>query len=164
MNTTSMQENDSDEFVNMKEKYFIRRSIFFITIIIVMLLSFVLRETHAADRGRIAFVSADSGRWELYLIEDLRETTSQQLTDSAHEKRTPRWSPDGSKIAYATTQGELYLLDVASQEIESLQLPSFSNAEPVWSPDGKALVYVSYTQPREFKIELWVWKNYRNWG
>ncbi len=133
----------------MREKRFISLVTIFITIIMVMVLSPMQEEVRAADRGRIAFVSADSGRWELYTIEDIRETRPQQLTDSAHDKRTPRWSPDGSKIAYATMQGDLYIVDAASREIQVLQLPSISNAEAVWSPDGTALVYVSCICSRE---------------
>ncbi|MCP4379557.1 MAG: hypothetical protein GY794_25720 [bacterium] len=140
----------------MKKKYFVRPVTIFITIMIVVFSPFVLKEALAAERGRIVFVSADSGRWELYIIDNVRDAAPQQLTDSAHDKRTPRWSPDGSKIAYAAMQGDLYIVDAASREIQVLQLPSIRNAEAAWSPDGTALVYVSYTQPREFKTELWI--------
>ncbi len=140
-------------------KYSIKIKAFVVLVMSVTLLPVVLGTASAADnrdRGGLAFVSADSGRWELYTVEAVRDAAPQQLTDSTHDKRTSSWSPDGKRIAYATTQGELHIVDVVSGETELLRLPSISNAEPAWSPDGSALLYVSYTQPREFKTELWI--------
>ncbi len=141
--------------LGISKNVFMMKRQYVISLISLVLLCIIPKIAETADRGRLAFVSADSGRWELWTAE-VRDATPHQLTDTPHEKRTPCWSPDGSKIAYAAMQGDLHIVDAASREIESLQVPSISNAEPVWSPDGKALVYVSYTQPREYKTELWI--------
>lgn len=86
-------------------------------------------------RSAIFVIDADGGRPH-------RITYSVKGRDAA-----PRWSPDGSKLAFLSTRDEafqLYLLDLAGGgEARQLTNLAYGVAEANWRPDGKALAFVS---------------------
>ncbi|MBA4602506.1 DPP IV N-terminal domain-containing protein [Thermoactinomyces mirandus] len=58
---------------------------------------------------------------------------------------SPRWSPDGKKIVFARSDGNIYTVDAANRKVTRL-----TNAEdgvyhssPDWSPDGEKIVFHS---------------------
>ena len=58
---------------------------------------------------------------------------------------SPAWSPDGSKIAYATFEHgpvTVYVQDVASGERQRLLNTRNQVSSPAWSPDGRKLAVV----------------------
>jgi C-terminal processing protease CtpA/Prc len=69
------------------------------------------------------------------------------LTTGEGSDVTPRFSPDGKKVAYVRDGHELHVRDVASGDdrvVASAQLwdAPFTSPEPlVWSPDGRWLAY-----------------------
>lgn len=68
------------------------------------------------------------------------------LTDKApdHDEMYPAWSPDGNKIALDKgfeSNGEIYLVEVASQTRINLTQSVASEHHPSWSPDGSWIVF-----------------------
>jgi dipeptidyl aminopeptidase/acylaminoacyl peptidase len=69
------------------------------------------------------------------------------FTTGPHADNTPRWSPDGTKLAFLSDRLEdgkpqIYLLDRAGGEARKLaDLPS-SPADLAWSPDGTTLGFL----------------------
>jgi hypothetical protein len=61
--------------------------------------------------------------------------------------RSPRWSPDGQRVAFAglTTAGfaDLFVLDFASQQLQRLTSDRYRVEDPDWSPDGRSIVFAS---------------------
>ncbi len=70
---------------------------------------------------------------------------STRLTE--HESdRSPVFSPDGSKIAYMSTQGgnwDVYVINSSGGTPRKITTSSGNDGLPVWSPDGSRLAYVS---------------------
>jgi translation initiation factor 2-like protein len=74
------------------------------------------------------------------------------------DPESPDFSPDGKKIVFAGLQnaiGDLFLLDLDTQEVTNLTKDSFADSGPQWSPDGKYIVYVARVSGNEklFKLD-----------
>jgi dipeptidyl aminopeptidase/acylaminoacyl peptidase len=85
--------------------------------------------------------------------------TPSQLTAAEANDSTPRWSPDGKKIAFASNRdgkAALWIVDVATKEARMLALWERSNfflskagEMFCWSPDSKQLAFVAADKPAE---------------
>ena len=62
-------------------------------------------------------------------------------------------SPDGKRVSYVTSRGDLRLTDLATGE-ESIVLPGWNPPDYDWSPDGKWLVYAQLDS--EFNKDIWL--------
>jgi Tol biopolymer transport system component len=69
------------------------------------------------------------------------------VTDDPHRDRVPRWSPDGSRIAfYSNRSGKYEIWTVKPDGIGLERLTDLSSQPtryPIWSPDGKRLLFSS---------------------
>ena len=110
-----------------------------------------LRAIHPAyspDKTQIAFVKNGSGNTNLGILTvDTGEIQYLTDFDDGSQIFTPRWSPNGSQIAFSiyrpgTTRdiatipatGGDYTIRVSSQE---------TDRDPCWTPDGSAIVFAS---------------------
>jgi dipeptidyl aminopeptidase/acylaminoacyl peptidase len=80
-----------------------------------------------------------------------------QLTRGGKDSQ-PRWSPDGSMLAFTSKRGEaaqIYLLPVNAPGGEARQLTSQTNGanSPAWSPDGTMIAFLSGINAAERKDE-----------
>ena len=67
-----------------------------------------------------------------------------RLSDGAGQDVDPAWSPDGTKIAFASGRDgnyELYVMDVDGSDVTRLTDTAESEGNPDWSPDGSRLVF-----------------------
>jgi len=96
--------------------------------------------------GRIAFVGRPKagGDYEIYTVPDDGGAPPRQLTNNTGDEFSPDWSPDGTKIAYASG-GTIYVMDAdGGTATRVTPLNSGPNWAPDWSPDGQWIAYEHY--------------------
>jgi dipeptidyl aminopeptidase/acylaminoacyl peptidase len=69
-----------------------------------------------------------------------------QITSGDRSATTPRWSPDGKKIAFATNN-QIWMMDPDGGHKEQVTKLSSGAAQPVWSPDSKWIAFLSDVYP-----------------
>ncbi|HEX9961364.1 MAG TPA: prolyl oligopeptidase family serine peptidase, partial [Pyrinomonadaceae bacterium] len=69
-----------------------------------------------------------------------------QITKGERSSSSPRWSPDGRKIAF-TTGGQIWTMDADGDDRKQITRISTGAGAPVWSPDGRLLAFVSDVYP-----------------
>ena len=93
----------------------------------------------SVDRGKDDYVSCI---WAFAL--DVGP--ARQLTRGPGQDTSPRWSPDGSRLAFTSTRSgsvQLYVLDTDGGEARQVGQFDGAPASPRWSPDGRS-IYVTY--------------------
>ncbi|MGH9481657.1 MAG: translocation protein TolB [Terriglobales bacterium] len=96
--------------------------------------------------SQIAFISNRSGHKEVWTM-DYDGYNQQQRTHLNSIAYSPRISPDGQKLAFAsfaTGRWQIKVLSLLTNKL--LPFPTFSgslNESPAWSPDGKQLAFAS---------------------
>lgn len=66
-----------------------------------------------------------------------------RLTSNSYTDRSPRYSPDGSRIAFSRQEDANFQVWVMNSDGTSeIRLTSQGGSEPAWSPDGLELVFV----------------------
>jgi len=103
----------------------------------------VLRLT--GERGiatsRIAYASRGSHASELYVM-DYDGHNPVLLTGNRSINLSPRFSPDGTQLAYTSYRDgnpDLYLLNLATGQRDKISALPGLNIAPAWSPDGEWL-------------------------
>ncbi|HKB65799.1 MAG TPA: S9 family peptidase [Pyrinomonadaceae bacterium] len=69
-----------------------------------------------------------------------------QLTSGAASSTTPRWSPEGKRIAFVTG-GQVWTMEDDGDNKDKVTKIATSAAAPAWSPDGKWIAFSSEVYP-----------------
>ena len=109
---------------------------------------------HLSPDGRtIVFMWNVSGHWELYLQPIDGSAPARLITSGPESKMFPRFSPDGTRIAYlqdyhGDENFDVFVLDLATGQTRNLMpdTPEGLNEWLRWSADGQ---WVYYTSNRE---------------
>ena len=108
----------------------------------------VIYETLTGERGvfstRIAYVMKQAERFELR-IADADGQNGQVALASREPIISPRWSPDGTRLAYVSFESKkpvVYLHSLTSGQRTVIANFRGSNSAPAWAQDGKSLAVV----------------------
>lgn len=108
----------------------------------------------SGDGKKIVFCSDRASIWDTQGVYDIytmnpdgSEVT--RLTDSNVHKSSPKWSPDGEKIAFngggdANISCSIYVMNADGSDLFQVTHNLSQNSHnPTWSPDGTRLAFVS---------------------
>lgn len=69
-----------------------------------------------------------------------------QITKGDRSNSSPRWSPDGRRLAYVAS-GQIWVMDADGDNRKEITKISTGASNPVWSLDGRWLAFVSDVYP-----------------
>jgi Tol biopolymer transport system component len=101
--------------------------------------------------GKIAFASERDGNYEIYVMNPNGGGQARLTTNPAVD-REPAWSPDGTRIAFASDRGgagtDIYVVSLATPDTPFTPAARLTNnaaddGQPAWSPDGSKIAFVS---------------------
>jgi Tol biopolymer transport system component len=91
--------------------------------------------------------------WQIYALNS-RTGKRLPITETTSNERTPKWSPDGRRIAFASDRDgdrDIYVMDLdglmegsADTRLSNLTQNETPDWQPAWSPDGKRIAFSSY--------------------
>src|SRR5262245_30734859 len=94
--------------------------------------------------------AANKSTTQLYLV-PVGGGEPRQITNDEHSSTTPRWSPDGERLAFVSArdgESQIWIMDVSSGALNKVTNLSNGASDPVWSPDGKWIAFVSDVYPQ----------------
>jgi TolB protein len=101
---------------------------------------------------QIAFVSSRTGSKEIWVM-DYDGANQHPLTSLRSIAITPRWSPDGSRIAFTCfapynglTSAQICMYSMDTGKLVAFPRFRGTNITPAWSPDGTQLIFSSSMQ------------------
>ena len=103
------------------------------------------------DGKRIAFVVTRSGARDIW-IHNLEQGVDTKLTEAGNNV-FPTWTPDSSKVTFASNREGLYDLYSklwhGKKEAKRLTSSKNSSISGSWTPDGQTLIYYEITETRK---------------
>ncbi len=96
--------------------------------------------------GKIAFVSDRDHPSEEIYVRDFGGSAATRITTNAARDLGPRWSPDGTKLAFYSRRGgtwEVFTINADGTGETRLTSDPYDNHDPAWTPDGKEIVFSS---------------------
>jgi dipeptidyl aminopeptidase/acylaminoacyl peptidase len=93
------------------------------------------------------FAEEDGSGHSAIWLGDLATGTARRFTSGEAADTQPRWSPDGSRLAFVSTRHEnkpqIFVIDLAGGEPERVTQAPEGATTPCWSPDGTSLCFSS---------------------
>ncbi len=107
--------------------------------------------------GTLVFESDVAGRPGLYTLDLARGVVTRLVGDANSRAQTPRWSPDGRQVVFASNRAhyvgspaetgtpdfDLWLVDADGRNARRLTTDPANDSDPAWTPDGAGVVFSS---------------------
>ncbi|MFN2744126.1 MULTISPECIES: S9 family peptidase [Bacillus] len=103
---------------------------------------------YSPDGRKIAYVQTSVNEEQdsydaQIMVYDVEKRKTAQWTFGKGRNQHPRWSPDGSMLAFTSNRDEtaqVYIIHTAGGEAKKVTDIPYDITEPEWSPDGKSLL------------------------
>lgn len=105
------------------------------------------------DGSAVAFVVTradlreNRNRSSLWLVPVAPHLTQRRLTNPERgSDRAPRWSPDGSQLAFISDRSgrpQVWIIDATGGEARCVETTERPAGPPVWSPDGSCIAFAA---------------------
>src|SRR5882672_4246069 len=112
-------------------------------------------DTTYTARFQIYVMNSDGSNVSQLTFPNTARDSTGHVTDTTSNFH-PVWSPDGTKIAFASsrdTNPEIYVMDPNGSNVVRLTHDSAADGQPAWSPDGTKIAFQSN---RETDYAVWV--------
>ena len=114
-------------------------------------------QTRLSSRPKVVFGSARNGKNHDIYAMDLDGSNQTRLTTSSAYDDEPKWSPDGTRIAFMSDRDgnfEIYSMNADGSNQSRLTNNPAADGFPAWSPDGTKIAFVSgdLRNPASFEI------------
>ncbi|MEO8678520.1 MAG: hypothetical protein ABI665_05710 [Vicinamibacterales bacterium] len=115
--------------------------------------------------GTLAFQSdvrsADNpdGRVRIYTISLATGSIAALTTARDWDDENPRWSPDGTRLAFKSNRDgnyDLYVMDADGGNLVRITDDPANDHDPAWLPDGESLVFMSERDSRGDLYRVWL--------
>jgi tricorn protease len=113
--------------------------------------------TWSPDGKWIAFLSDETGDFEIYLLDPKKEKKTIQLThDHKVWKTPPTWSPDSKMVLFYDIRRSLQILEIQSQKLTLVDKGEMSNiAYFEWSGDSNWVIYTQESKNRLYSLRVY---------
>jgi Tol biopolymer transport system component len=113
-------------------------------------------DTSFTARFQIYVMNSDgSNVGQLTFADTARDSLTGHVKDTTSNFH-PAWSPDGTKIAFASTRdtnSDIFVMDPNGANVTRLTNDAADDAQPAWSPDGSKIAFASH---RDGNDEIYV--------
>ncbi len=117
------------------------------------ILPFLYATSRPVVDGKVVFTRPDSlgGNRQVFRVNiDGSELTQLTFDSLSFYIQSPRWSPDGSKIAYirglGTHSSQVMIMNSDGSNLRGISETLFESQKPNWSPDGSKVVYEQFIE------------------
>jgi len=100
-------------------------------------------------------------KWRTLILQNVltRGIDNRVELRTVDDPESPDISPDGTKVAFAALQGgvgDIFVVDLETQDVTNLTKDAFADSGPTWSPDGRSIVYVARISGNEklFRLDV----------
>jgi dipeptidyl aminopeptidase/acylaminoacyl peptidase len=109
----------------------------------------ITRYLYKPDAGEGMTRFNDNKRLHIFVV-DVASKQVKQLTNGNYDEHSIDWSPDGSKLVFASNRDpnqdeffhyDLFTLALSDNSIRRLTAGEYTEYDPQWSPDGKLIAY-----------------------
>jgi hypothetical protein len=112
------------------------------------------------DGDRLAYFARAEKSRTLVLQNVLNRKIEQRIEmRMVDDPESPDISPDGRRVTFSALQGgngDIFVVDLATQEVTNVTKDEFADSGPTWSPDGRSIIYIARVSQNEklFRVDL----------